>query len=771
MAESIDKYIGEVQEKVNELLVETGSPQQAFTKYVLEAMSEKGNLGEAEECYGIIRNDANGNVLGEINGYAISLSGETICLFYTIYEPPQGDGPYPVPADRYHNAINRLQGYYKEAVAGRCNDMEPSSADYKICKFIYENEEEITNVRLFVITNGTIKSNLKEPKQRINDKLVTFTSWDLNLLFTNLHSSSDHLSVDIDLLSDPEYNFRIPFIELQSETEKYHTYIAMLPGEFLYNLYENFNTDLLQSNVRFFKGKKGCNKGIFDTLETKPHRFLAYNNGLTATAKDVLADYNEDLQTGTLKFIENFQILNGGQTTASIYYAKKAKPDIDLSTVFVQMKLIVLQDNIDDFHSSITRYSNTQTSVSISDYSTNNPFNQKLQELSRTIIAPDLTHTGKISHWYYERVSGQYDQDSARLKTKAEKEKFKAENPTTQKFDKCELGKVYTAWTQRPDVSINGPQKCYQEFIKEFKDTIPDSIFFENFCAMLMMYRFMEKKNPVFLEYHQVKAQMTMYTLAMLYHVTNGSLSLYKIWQNQCLSEPLKEFINELSRQLYEKLMRDCPPTTTFRDFCKSPKTWEAARKYTFTLDMASIADDLKRPDEEKARKLASKSDNENERKEVESYGAAFWDGLYGFTEYDIFTDNERKIMSEIRQALLDSKMLTSVLVFEARQILKKFNELGVSKEEIANRSNIKATRKDKDSTAMFKRIQDLTEEDWTKIRAVVSRVCEEADAKIVKKLALQKDRSKLTFKQLTVVCRALDSINEKFGSKMTKTF
>ena len=649
--------------------------------------------------------------------------------------------------------------------------MEPSSADYKICKFIYENEEEITNVRLFVITNGTIKSNLKEPKQRINDKLVTFTSWDLNLLFTNLHSSSDHLSVDIDLLSDPEYNFRIPFIELQSETEKYHTYIAMLPGEFLYNLYENFNTDLLQSNVRFFKGKKGCNKGIFDTLETKPHRFLAYNNGLTATAKDVLADYNEDLQTGTLKFIENFQILNGGQTTASIYYAKKAKPDIDLSTVFVQMKLIVLQDNIDDFHSSITRYSNTQTSVSISDYSTNNPFNQKLQELSRTIIAPDLTHTGKISHWYYERVSGQYDQDSARLKTKAEKEKFKAENPTTQKFDKCELGKVYTAWTQRPDVSINGPQKCYQEFIKEFKDTIPDSIFFENFCAMLMMYRFMEKKNPVFLEYHQVKAQMTMYTLAMLYHVTNGSLSLYKIWQNQCLSEPLKEFINELSRQLYEKLMRDCPPTTTFRDFCKSPKTWEAARKYTFTLDMASIADDLKRPDEEKARKLASKSDNENERKEVESYGASFWDGLYGFTEYDIFTDNERKIMSEIRQALLGSKMLTSVLVFEARQILKKFNELGVSKEEIANRSNIKATRKDKDSTAMFKRIQDLTEEDWTKIRAVVSRVCEEADAKIVKKLALQKDRSKLTFKQLTVVCRALDSINEKFGSKMTKTF
>lgn len=152
----------------------------------------------------------------------------------------------------------------------------------------------------------------------------------------------------------------------------------MLPGEFLFNLYENFNTDLLQSNVRFFKGKKGCNKGIFETLKTKPHRFLAYNNGITATAKGVLAEYNEDNQTGLLKFIENFQILNGGQTTASIYYAKKENPDIDLSTVYVQMKLIVLQENTEEIHPLITRYSNTQTSVLQSDYSTNNPFNQEV---------------------------------------------------------------------------------------------------------------------------------------------------------------------------------------------------------------------------------------------------------------------------------------------------------------------------------------------------------------------------------------------------------
>ena len=771
MAESINNYIAEIQENVNELLAETGSTVQAYTKYVLEAMCDKANLGEADACYAIIRNDSGDKTMGEINGYAISISGETISLFYTIYEPTDDDTPRAISADEYNQAVNRLQGYYNAAANGRCNEMEPSSEDYKICKYIYENDEDITCVRLFVVTNGTIRNNLKTPKQRINEKAVNFVSWDINRLYTNLHDGMDHLSVDIDLLDDPDYEYKIPFIEMSSEVESYQTYIAMLPGEFLFNLYENFNTDLLQSNVRFFKGKKGCNKGIFETLKTKPHRFLAYNNGITATAKAVLADYNEDQQTGLLKYIENFQILNGGQTTASIYYAKKENPSIDLSTVFVQMKLIVLYENTEEIHPLITRYSNTQTSVTQSDYSTNNPFNQKLQELSRSIIVPDITHNGVVSHWYYERVSGQYDQDVSRFKSKPEKDKFKAENPSSQKFDKCELGKVFTTWTQHPEVAINGPQKCYKAFIEDFKDKVPDNVFFENFVAMLMIFRYMDKKNPVFTEYHQIKAQMCLYTLAMLYQVTNGNLSLYKIWQNQCISENLKTFINELSKQLYTKLKADQPDTTTFRDFCKSPKTWEATKKYTFELDLASIADDMKTSGEDAARKKAGKAITEAERKQVEKLGAAFWDGLSKMSETELFNEPECKSMTEICQTLVANKQLTPVQIFEGLQILKKFEGAGLDSDSVTAKSNIKTRRKEKDSKTLFKRIQQLSEDDWTKIKVLAGRACDAADTKIVKKIAGQQDRSKLTFKQLSVVCRALDQINEKFKDQMKKSF
>ena len=770
ITDSMSNYLEEIKYAVGDLIEESGSPHLAFTQYVLNEMCEKANLGEATTCYAAIHNDATHNVMGEIFGYAKSINGETVCLFYTIYDTASIDEPQTIPAEKYHQAIARLQGYYNAAISGRCNEMEPSADDYDICKYIYENDEDITNVRLFVISNGTIRQNLKTPKERIKDKTVKYATWDINTIYKNTHSGADHMFVDIDLFDDDDFKFKIPFIEMESPIERYQTYIAMLPGEFVYNLYDNFNTDLLQSNVRFFKGKNKCNKEIINTLKTKPHRFLAYNNGLTATASDVLIEKTEDQQMGYLRYIENFQILNGGQTTASIYFAKKWNPEIDLNTVFVQMKLIVLQENLEDFHPLITKYSNTQTKIDPSDYSTNNPFNQKLQELSRTLIAPDVEEKGNISHWYYERVSGQYDQDLNRIKDKLDKDKFKSENPISQRFDKKDLGRVYTAWHQHPDISILGPQKCYPEFIKKFENTVPDNIFFEDFVATLIIFRYMEKKNPVFLEFHQLKAQMTVYTLAMLYHVTNGNISLYKIWQNQDLSDNLKAFVNNLAKQLYEKLSADKPDTVTFRDFCKSAKTWEATKKYTFNLDISSITNDFKTKNEDVARKEMGRNITENERKDVERLGVQFWDGLSRL-DTELFTELEYQLMQQIVQSFTTGKQLTPVQIYEGKQLIKKFEDSSISKEDIMNKSTIKSSRKEKDSVAMFKRIQKLTDENWTTIRLCVGRICDESDAKIVKKIAAQKDRNKLTFKQLTVVCRTLDLINEKFKDKIKEAF
>ena len=100
-----------------------------------------------------------------------------------------------------------------------------------------------------------------------------------------------------------------------------------------------------------------------DTIRKEPQMFLAFNNGLSATAEAVTV---EDLPGGGkgLRSIRDLQIVNGGQTTASIYHAVK-KDKADVSQLFVQVKLTVLNDptKMDIVVPYISRYANTQNKV------------------------------------------------------------------------------------------------------------------------------------------------------------------------------------------------------------------------------------------------------------------------------------------------------------------------------------------------------------------------------------------------------------------------
>ncbi len=82
--------------------------------------------------------------------------------------------------------------------------------------------------------------------------------------------------------------------------------------------------------------------------------FFAYNNGITATAEEIeLVDNNK------IKSLKNFQIVNGGQTTASLFNTKKMDK-ADLKDIFIQMKLTIINDEkINEVVPNISRFSNT----------------------------------------------------------------------------------------------------------------------------------------------------------------------------------------------------------------------------------------------------------------------------------------------------------------------------------------------------------------------------------------------------------------------------
>jgi hypothetical protein len=91
----------------------------------------------------------------------------------------------------------------------------------------------------------------------------------------------------------------------------------------LADIYNDYRSALLERNVRSFLQFNGkVNKGIRDTLKTAPHRFLPYNNGLSTTASSVVLTGASN-GTAHIRSLADFQIVNGGQTTASIAAASR----------------------------------------------------------------------------------------------------------------------------------------------------------------------------------------------------------------------------------------------------------------------------------------------------------------------------------------------------------------------------------------------------------------------------------------------------------------
>src|SRR3546814_9654221 len=135
--------------------------------------------------------------------------------------------------------------------------------------------------------------------------------------------------------------------------------------------------------------------------------------------------------------VVDLQIVNGGQTTASLFHTRK-RDKADLSQIFVQLKLSF----IDSLQSEtvvprISEYANTQNRVNAADFFSNHPFHVRMEGFSRRIWAPAQKGAQRETKWFYERARGQYADAQSKL-TPAEQRRFKAEHPKPQMFTKTD---------------------------------------------------------------------------------------------------------------------------------------------------------------------------------------------------------------------------------------------------------------------------------------------------------------------------------------------
>ena len=442
--------------------------------------------------------------------------------------------------------------------------LEESSDGYRAAKEIFQKYKRIESIKLIILTNAQISSRVADKKEIDEDVDIPLTIdiWDIKRIYDLENSQTKSEAIEIDL---NEWGGAVPSL-LATESDELTSYLCVINGQTIADLYDEYGARLLEANVRSFLQIRGkINKGIRKTIKTEPEYFFSYNNGLTATASDV--EYDKGKQVITK--INNLQIVNGGQTTASLLLTQK-KDKADLSKIQVQLKLNVVSDaKSDELISNISRFANSQNAIKDSDFFSNHPFHRTLEKLSRQILAPTSKDRIKPTRWYYERARGSYLNAQSKL-TDAGKKAFKSEHPKEQLIIKTDLAKIYLIFDKRPHDAIKGAQIAFNGFaqsIEKIWDNNPETIneyFFKELVAKFVIWQACKKavyKREEFVG--NTKATLTAYTIYILKALMDKQdleFNYPKVWQEQSVNDfyydqfietsiKINALLNQLSEQ------------------------------------------------------------------------------------------------------------------------------------------------------------------------------------------------------------------------------
>ena len=561
-----------------------------FLEYVTDQLIEAEEIDEFN--YVPFEGIGKQNRKLQVDGYAYNELDEHLDLFIAL--PLTYDDWTTLTNSDLERYVNRVIAFIESADYVKAH-AEESSPGYGLACDILSIYKNVQKYRIYVLTDMIMSERLSSiVGLRANNKPVDCHVWDISRLFELAKSSNGREEVIIDLKS-----FGIPGIPCMpaSATDDYTAYLCNMPGIVLANMYNKFGGRLLEGNVRSFLQVRGkVNKGIRATILNEPEMFFAYNNGIAATAYEIKTE-NLD---GTLYITEisSLQIVNGGQTTASLATAlikdKKDNSEKCIEKIYVPMKLsIVTPEKSDALIANIAKYANSQNKVLDADFWSNHPFQIRMEELSRRILAPAVDGRQYGTYWYYERANGQYKQETYKS-TPKEKEKFERHHPKNQMIDKTKLARYINISQMRPDVASLGGQKAFTTFsewaAKEWgkNDTVFNEDFFRKVVSIAIIYS--ETDRIVKRQKHSYKANIISYALAKIFYTIkvkhpDKAVAYKTIWQKQKLTPAWLNQVERATELAYIHLTDPNRDIENVTEWAKRERCWEQAKLIPFELN------------------------------------------------------------------------------------------------------------------------------------------------------------------------------------------
>lgn len=479
-------------------------------------------------------------------------------------------------------AFRRVANFFEASFSKNLSEeLEITSPEYGLARQIADRRGSIRQLNLVLFSERALSEKIQDiPDTTVAGVPASHQIWDISRLQRQRSSRGHKEPLDLDL--EQMFGKGLLCLPAHLGSGTYQSYLLVVPAEVLATLYEKFGARLLEQNVRTFLQARGnVNQGIRSTILSEPGMFFAYNNGITATAQSVEVRPT-DAGLAVTKVVD-LQIVNGGQTTASLFHTKR-RDKADLSQIFVQMKLSVIDSQQSEtVVPRISEYANTQNRVNAADFFSNHPFHVRMEGFSRRLWAPAQKGSQRETRWFYERARGQYADAQSKL-TPAEQRRFKVEHPKPQMFTKTDLAKFENVWDDHPRWVNLGSQKNFARYATRIGSEWEKSsdefneLYFKRAVARGIAFRAAERIVSSQPWYNGgYRANIVAYSLALLGEIAKrreARVNFLAIWDAQAIDDVLERSIVTASQVVNNDITKPPAGISNISEWCKREACW-----------------------------------------------------------------------------------------------------------------------------------------------------------------------------------------------------
>jgi hypothetical protein len=790
MERALENYIEELKSDIASLVYseEQGTSfEDKFTEYCIEVFESIGKT-EGARVLSYIHPNSQGGIDWKINGYCLKDSFKddnnkeyysTLDLFITFCKNTYD---YNITKDDYTKTLNQIKRFINGALKRHIDYIDPSHTELnQLLQIVGRQGKNFDRINVYFLINGF--SNHEKEKLEINDIDVFVHTWDVERLFKLNASNSTHEPIEIDFETFIPEIKGLQCLQVPNIDEMYDCYLAIVPGEVLSKLYKEFSNELLESNVRAFLGQTGkFNKGIRDTIRFKPQMFLPYNNGITATAENVETKIIDNKTLITK--LNDFQIVNGGQTTASLYHTQKKFKEVDLTKIFVQMKLTVIKDreqkNIEV--PNISRFANSQNKVSELDLSSNNPYFIQIENLSRKkyVINPENKNQSLL--WFFERTNGQY-RETLNKQTLSQQKKFKEQNPQSLKFVKSDIAKFLNIWDLEPHIVALGSQKNFVQYTKKInelviKNKMPGENFYKKLIANAILFKTTDKlfgrKNIDAIGDTNLKSFTVAYALSYFHFLTHNRLDLWQIYEQQKIDDILSNQLKKILIFVYNHLVEGAK-NSLISEYAKRSTSWEKLKSINYSEDLETILSTYLISEEEKLQRDNEKEIDTNNVEdtvflisEIQKLGLRFWDGFKYYLKDHSLEGFDYMLVFEIFKKIKEGKNFATREIVFGKKVLDYLKENQSLIEEVKSLS-ILEEKEMIEVKVIYDRLLLFTKDDWKRIIDLATQTNLFNNLELANVKSVQTSLLKKTSVKEQAIIKAYESMQKlkKFGFKI----